>query len=403
MALVVHKYGGTSLATAARIGDVAARVGMERRAGHDVIVVVSAMGDTTDHLKALATDLTPHPDPRELDMLLTAGERISMSLVAIALNASGLRSISLTGSQSGIITDGAHLRARILDVKGDRIRDGLAEGRVVIVAGFQGVSAAKEVTTLGRGGSDVTAVALAARFGAARCDIFTDVDGVYTADPGRVPTARRVAALDHDAMVAYAELGAGVLHPRAARWARRERVPVVVRSSFIPGPGTLIGDAPGAGHAGHAALPVVGIGCLRSVTVSEVGAPPRALASAIGPDEEMIPFLAIAPHGAGSRVAIDRACTEEAAALAARVAGSAVSVLGTGDFVSIIVRPEADLTAAIDGLVPPTARVIDAPLVSARAISFLLRPEAADETLRRIHFELIEAQTGVAGMAAART
>ncbi len=258
MALVVHKYGGTSLATAARIGDVAARVGMERRAGHDVIVVVSAMGDTTDHLKALATDLTPHPDPRELDMLLTAGERISMSLVAIALNASGLRSISLTGSQSGIITDGAHLRARILDVKGDRIRDGLADGRVVIVAGFQGVSAAKEVTTLGRGGSDVTAVALAARFGAARCDIFTDVDGVYTADPGRVPTARRVAALDHDAMVAYAELGAGVLHPRAARWARRERVPVAVRSSFIPGPGTLIGE-PGR----DAVSPVIGIGCLQ--------------------------------------------------------------------------------------------------------------------------------------------
>jgi len=400
MALVVHKYGGTSLATAARIGDVAARVGMERRAGNDVIVVVSAMGDTTDHLKALATDLTPHPDPRELDMLLTAGERISMSLVAIALNASGLRSISLTGSQSGIITDGAHLRARILDVKGDRIRDGLAEGRVVIVAGFQGVSAAKEVTTLGRGGSDVTAVALAARFQAARCDIFTDVDAVYTADPGRVPTARRVPAVDHDAMVAYAELGAGVLHPRAARWARREKVPVVIRSSFIPGPGTLIGDA--ATSPGGGAPPVIGIGCLRQVTVSEVGAAPRALAAAIGPDEELSPFVAIAAHGAGCRVAIDRASTEEGAELCARVAGREPAALGTGDLVSVIVRPEADLTAAIDGLVPRATRLVEAPLTSARAISFLLRPEATDETLRRIHFELIESQTGVAGMAAAR-
>jgi aspartokinase len=377
MALIVHKYGGTSLATSARIHDVAARVGIEKRAGNDVIVVVSAMGDTTDHLLALANDLTPHPDPRELDMLLTTGERISMSLVAMALNASGLNSISLTGSQSGIITDGTHTRARILDVKGDRIQEGLAAGRIVIVAGFQGVSLTKEVTTLGRGGSDVTAVALAARFGAARCDIYTDVDGVYTADPGRVPTARRVAAIDHESMVVFAELGAGVLHPRAARWALRERVPVVVRSSFIPGPGTLVGADPKP-----APPPVLGLGCRRGVRVIETATAPVPANPA--QDEER-PVLLVAPGPAG-RVRIARTDASEPTA-----PGTAA-----GDLLSVIVRPDLDPVALANHLVPAAARVLETPLVTARAISFLVRPETADDLVRLLHYELIETATPVA-------
>ena len=378
MALIVHKYGGTSLATSTRIRDVAARVGLEKRAGNDVIVVVSAMGDTTDHLLALATDLTPHPDPRELDMLLTTGERISMALVAMALNSSGLNSISLTGSQSGIITDGTHTRARILDVKGDRIQEGLAAGRIVIVAGFQGVSLTKEVTTLGRGGSDVTAVALAARFGAVRCDIYTDVDGVYTADPGRVPTARRVTAIDHESMVVFAELGAGVLHPRAARWALREQVPVVVRSSFIPGPGTLVGADPKP-----APPPVLGLGCRRGVRVIETATAPAAANPA--QDEER-PVLLVAPGTAG-RVRV------------ARTADGSDPVtpgMAAGDLLSVIVRPDLDAVALADHLVPASARVLEAPLVTPRAISFLVRPETADDLVRLLHQELIETATPLA-------
>jgi aspartate kinase len=384
MALVVHKYGGTSLATSARIRDVAARVGMERRAGNDVIVVVSAMGDTTDHLMALATDICERPDPRELDMLLTAGERISMSLVAMALNATGLRSISLTGSQSGIITDGAHTRARILDVKGDRIREGIADGRVVIVAGFQGVSAAREVTTLGRGGSDLTAVALASRFGALRCDIYTDVDGIYTADPGRVPTARRVPAIDHAAMVTYAELGAGVLHPRAARWAARHQVPVVVRSSFIPGPGTIVGPA-GAGATGGAPA-VIGLGCLRRIALLELVAPPARVAAVFG-DEEETPFHLVLSGEGGTLAALDAAGAEEAAALA-RDNGIAVSRTEHGDLLSAIHGPGTSIGAAMDAITPDRARrnLLSGP----RSTSVLVPSERTADYLLGLHRALIE-------------
>jgi uridylate kinase len=311
-------------------------------------------------------------------MLLTTGERISMALVAMALNASGLNSISLTGSQSGIITDGNHTRARILDVKGDRIQEGLAAGRIVIVAGFQGVSLTKEVTTLGRGGSDVTAVALAARFGAARCDIYTDVDGVYTADPGRVPTARRVAAIDHDSMVVFSELGAGVLHPRAARWARNERVPVVVRSSFIPGPGTIVGSDPMPELP-----PVLGLGCRRGIRVIDAATPPP-LPSTPAHDEEQ-PILCVAPARSGVRIA---RIPEPGEPMAAGTA--------TGDLLSVIVRPATDSLALAGALVPMAARVVAEPLVTERAISFLVRPEAADDLLRVLHYELIESSTPVA-------
>ena len=232
MPLLVQKYGGTSVGTPERIHHVAERIVRTRRAGTELIVVVSAMADTTDDLLELAGKVSSSSHPRELDMLLTAGERISMALVAMAVNDRGQEAVSFTGSQSGIVTDTSHTRAKILEVKADRIREELKRGRVVIVAGFQGVSRDREVTTLGRGGSDTTAVALAAALGAEACEIYTDVDGVYTADPRIVPSARKLPELSYDEMLELASLGAKVLHNRSVEIARRFRVPIHVRSSF---------------------------------------------------------------------------------------------------------------------------------------------------------------------------
>ncbi|HKO23047.1 MAG TPA: aspartate kinase [Candidatus Eisenbacteria bacterium] len=241
MPLLVQKYGGTSVGSPERIQKVADRIVKTRRAGTDLIVVVSAMGDTTDDLLDLAHKVSDKSHPREMDMLLTAGERISMALVSMAVNDRGQEAVSFTGSQSGIVTDTSHTRAKILEVKGDRIREELVRGRVVIVAGFQGVSKDREVTTLGRGGSDTTAVALAAALRAETCEIYTDVDGVFTADPRIVSDARKLDGLTYDEMLELASLGAKVLHPRSVEIARRFRVPVHVRSSFHDGNGTFIG------------------------------------------------------------------------------------------------------------------------------------------------------------------
>ncbi|MBC3760509.1 aspartate kinase [Quadrisphaera oryzae] len=241
MGLVVQKYGGSSVADAAGIKRVAARIAETRRAGHDVVVVVSAMGDTTDELLDLAEQVSPLPPARELDMLLTSGERISMALLAMATANLGIQARSFTGSQAGVITDSAHGRARIIDVSPGRIRDALDAGDVAVVAGFQGVSVdTKDITTLGRGGSDTTAVALAAALGADVCEIYTDVDGVFTADPRIVPAARRLETVTYEEMLELAASGAKVLMLRCVEYARRYGVPVHVRSSFSPRPGTLV-------------------------------------------------------------------------------------------------------------------------------------------------------------------
>jgi aspartate kinase len=240
MAVVVQKYGGTSVGTTERIRAVADRVVASKQAGHDVVVVVSAMGESTDQLLAMAHEITPLPNPRELDLLLTAGERIAMSLLAMAINASGLPAASYTGSQAGIITDTSHGQASIIDIRPGRIRDALARGHIVIVAGFQGVSTAYDVTTLGRGGSDTTAVALAAALGAEFCEIYTDVEGVYTADPRVVPEARKLHAVSYEEMLEMAAAGADVLQLRSVEYARTHGVKVHVRSSFTHAPGTWI-------------------------------------------------------------------------------------------------------------------------------------------------------------------
>ncbi len=248
MTLVVQKYGGSSLADADGIKRVAQRIVATRKAGHAVVVVVSAMGDSTDELHDLALKVSPLPPGRELDMLLTAGERISMALVAMAIANLGFEARSFTGSQAGVITDSRHGKARIIDVTPGRIAGALADGAIPIVAGFQGVSQdSKDITTLGRGGSDTTAVALAAALGAQMCEIYTDVDGIYTADPRIVPGAKRIPRISYEEMLEMAACGAKVLHLRCVEYAKHYGMPIHVRSSFSRKQGTWV-TPPAAGQ-----------------------------------------------------------------------------------------------------------------------------------------------------------
>lgn len=245
MSLVVQKYGGSSVADAESVKRVARRIVETKQAGNDVVVVVSAMGDTTDDLIDLAAQVSPLPPARELDMLLTAGERISMAVLAMAIANLGHTAQSFTGSQAGVITDEVHGKAKITKITPGRIQSALAEGHIAIVAGFQGVSqTTKNITTLGRGGSDTTAVALAAAMNADVCEIYTDVDGVFTADPRIVPAARRLRTVKTEEMLELAANGAKILHLRCVEYARRYQIPIHVRSSFSHREGTLITDQP---------------------------------------------------------------------------------------------------------------------------------------------------------------
>ena len=241
MGLIVQKFGGSSVADAEGMKRVAARIVATKKAGHQVVVVVSAMGDTTDELIDLANAVTPIPQGRELDMLLTAGERISMALLAMAINNLGFEALSFTGSQAGVITDSVHGKARIIDVTPGRIREAIDSGAIAIVAGFQGISQdTKDITTLGRGGSDTTAVAPAAALDADVCEIYTDVDGVFSADPRVVPEARKLKTVTYEEMLELAAAGAKVLHLRCVEYARRFNLPIHVRSSFSPNEGTWV-------------------------------------------------------------------------------------------------------------------------------------------------------------------
>ncbi len=241
MALIVQKYGGSSVADAEGMKRVAARIVATKKAGNQVVVVVSAMGDTTDELIDLANQVSPIPPGRELDMLLTAGERISMALLAMAINNLGFEAQSFTGSQAGVITDSTHGKARIIDVTPGRITEAIEAGNIAIVAGFQGISQdTKDITTLGRGGSDTTAVALAAALDADVCEIYTDVDGIFSADPRAVPAARKLETVTYEEMLELAAAGAKVLHLRCVEYARRYSLPIHVRSSFSPLEGTWV-------------------------------------------------------------------------------------------------------------------------------------------------------------------
>jgi aspartate kinase len=271
MSIVVQKYGGSSVADVTRIRQVADRVMRTRRAGHDVVVVVSAMGDTTDELLALAKQVSPNPDRRELDMLLTAGERISMALLSMAVRELGGDAISFTGSQSGIITNDRHVDARIIEVRPFRVQDELARGRIVVIAGYQGVSYRREITTLGRGGSDTTAVAMAAALGAEYCEICSDVDGVYTADPRIVPAARRIGTLSYEETQELAESGARVLNAQAVEFAKQEGIAIYARStsSSLPGSDPSIDGTVVRRNPPRSPGTVVGVASERDVLVLE--------------------------------------------------------------------------------------------------------------------------------------
>jgi len=279
VSLVVQKYGGSSVADAESIKRVARRIVETRKAGHSVCVVVSAMGDTTDELLDLANQVTPLPPGRELDMLLTSGERISMALVAMAIANLGHEARSFTGSQAGVITDAVHGKARIIDVTPGRIQTALNAGHIAIVAGFQGVSVdTKDITTLGRGGSDTTAVALAAALDADVCEIYTDVDGVFTADPRIVPNARQLQHLSNEEMLEMAACGAKILHLRCVEYARRFDMPIHVRSSFSAYEGTWISDQPRAREGDPVEAPIIaGVAHDRNeAKITVVGVPDRA-------------------------------------------------------------------------------------------------------------------------------
>ncbi|HSC25853.1 MAG TPA: aspartate kinase [Vicinamibacterales bacterium] len=283
MPIVVQKYGGTSVADVTRIRQVAERIMRTKAGGYDVAVVVSAMGDTTDELLALARQVSANPDRRELDMLLSAGERISMALLSMAIRELGGDAISFTGSQSGIITNDRHVDARIVEVRPFRVQDELSRGRVVVIAGYQGVSYRREVTTLGRGGSDTTAVAMAAALGAEWCEICSDVDGVYTADPRVVPEARRVGALTYEETQELAEAGAKVLNAQAVEFAKEKGIAIYARATASPLPGS---DPASDGTVVRRFAPrvpgtVVGVASERDSLVVQASGDPTRLAAVL--------------------------------------------------------------------------------------------------------------------------
>ncbi|GAA1257473.1 aspartate kinase [Sphaerisporangium rubeum] len=278
MALVVQKYGGSSVADAARIKRVAQRIVATKKAGNDVVVIVSAMGDTTDELLDLAQQVSPLPPGRELDMLLTAGERISMALLAMAIANLGHQARSFTGSQAGVITDSTHGKARIIDVTPGRIQEALNSGQIAIVAGFQGVSQdTKDITTLGRGGSDTTAVALAAALGADVCEIYTDVDGIFTADPRIVGAARQIPRISYEEAMEMAACGAKILHLRCVEYARRFDLPIHVRSSFSNKEGTWVVSVHNTDEGNEMEQPIIsGVAHDRSeAKITVVGVPDK--------------------------------------------------------------------------------------------------------------------------------
>ena len=371
--IVVQKYGGSSVADAVKIGLVADRVAKTRAQGRQVCVVVSAMGDTTDELLALARQVTADPHRRELDMLLTAGERISMALLGMALHARGVPAVSFTGSQSGIITDGAHTNARILEVRPVRILEELSRGKVVIVAGYQGVSREKEVTTLGRGGSDTTAVALAAALEAEVCEICSDVDGVFTADPRIVSGARKLSELSHDEMQELALAGAKVLNAQAVEFARDRGITIHARSTFGTGTGTRVVAR------SQRELRVSGVALDGEILV--VRGPVLAILQQHGAwpretwDDRCIVSLENV-HALPSLVEALRGVAEEVSDGLAQV-----SVVGTGIGAS---KEPLDRALAALGQAPRGV------LVSPLRLAFLLPRETAKDSLRKLHAEFIE-------------
>ncbi len=353
MPLIVQKYGGSSLADLARLRAVAARVARARAAGKDVVVVVSAMGNTTNELLALAAQVSPHPGRRELDMLISVGERVSMALLAMALHELGVPARSFTGSQSGIITDTSHANARVVEVRPERVRAALDAGEVAIVAGFQGMSRDREVTTLGRGGSDTTAVVLAAALGAEACEICSDVDGVYSADPRAVPDARRIDTMTTDEALALARNGAKVLYEEAVAWAHKEGVVIraaatrndaggtVIHPGVVPRRVVAVTSDTQLGWLPATLLPTLPTACIRTAGPGGVVVDRRNLHRDL-PD--LVPTATVAV--VGSRLGADPAGVGEVLAARARGGIPIVDWLASAD--AVVFRVDAGLAAALE-------------------------------------------------------
>ncbi len=385
MPVVVQKYGGSSVATVEKLHAVAAKVAARRRAGDAVCVVVSAMGDTTDDLLALAKQVSPDPPRRELDMLLTAGERISMALLSMALHEQGAEAISFTGSQAGILTTDAHATARILEVRPARVREELERGKVVIVAGFQGVSARREITTLGRGGSDTTAVAMAAALGAA-CEIYSDVAGVFTADPRVVPEARRQDELSYEEMQALARAGAKVLNAQAVEFARTTGISIHARSTFGGAEETVVragtGQARIAGVAVERALALVAVAPADAPRARELLAAAHAPAAEVegAPGRVTLAVPLENVHGFGPLQEALRAALPGVEILAEGI--GAVTVVGTG--ASATPRVREALAAALAGLGAAPRAFEAGPLEVTVYAEARLLPDLAREAHRRL-------------------
>ncbi|MFH0779025.1 MAG: aspartate kinase [Candidatus Eisenbacteria bacterium] len=400
MDLVVQKFGGTSLATVEQIRRIADRIAETKKRHKDIIVVVSAMGHTTDRLLKLASEVSHAPSSRELDMLLTAGERISMALLSMAINDRGCEAISFTGSQSGIITDSKHTRARIVDVKAFRISEELAQNRVVIVAGFQGVSPKKEITTLGRGGSDTTAVALASAFRATECEIFTDVEGVFTADPGVVTGARKLSSVSFEEMLELSASGAGVVHHSAVELAFRYDVPLHVRSSFSFERGTMVTAKP-VSHSSQ----VTGIAHLTEMVLMRLSGLSKAgeiVARVLGKLEESgvevrlfnelslgdaeATILLVAP--ASDKDKVSEICSSATAELGGRMEPvsdvALISVVGANLLWTGNVCSRAFSTLAALDVKPYAASC------TALTLSCLIPRDRAEEVVRRLHKLFVE-------------
>jgi aspartate kinase len=379
MTVVVQKYGGSSVADVEKLSRVAEKVVATRRAGNDVVVVVSAMGKTTDQLLALAHQVDESPPRRELDMLLTTGERVSMALLSMAIQKRGEDAISFTGSQSGIMTNDRHFDARIIEVRPWRIEDELARGRIVIIAGYQGMSYRREITTLGRGGSDTTAIALAAALGADRCEIYSDVDGVYSADPRVVPDAKHLPELSYEQMQEMAEAGAKVLNSTAVEFARRAKIAIHARATFSPGKESVVRDGASGG-----APAVVGRKDLAELR-TDAASLPRVLRTI---EEHGVSVRESRASGADARIVVSHAAPGWSACRAAIEPIEIESDLGAISVVAadLANRPSAvaNALAAIESL---DARAIS---TSPLRLSVLLRACDVDDAVRLVHARLLE-------------
>ncbi len=401
MAIVVQKYGGSSVADVAKLKQVADRVMRTRGAGHDVVVVVSAMGDTTDELLDLAKQVSPNPDRRELDMLLTAGERVSMALLSMAIRELGGDSVSFTGSQSGIITNDRHADARIIEVRPVRVQDELARGKIVVIAGYQGVSYKRDVTTLGRGGSDTTAVAMAAALGAEYCEICSDVDGVYTADPRVVPAARRIGTLSYEETQELAESGARVLNAQAVEFAKEKGIAIYARAtaSALPGADPAADGTVVRRHPPRMPGTVVGVASEKDVIVLD--GDPQRVALRIEDvlallDEHHVAGKQLHVSGDRLTLVVSRENLHEEprvrAVLAARF-GEAVRIADTLGALSVV---GAGINASFENLrrgsAALTARgiAIDGVATSSFRITWMIERSRLDDAVRLMHATFIE-------------